>query len=299
MSDTKRAELERLLEIHKKTRYFLETQKAQYSLQVPPHVEHGLREACDQIARIEQELAGIVPDNAIQIDLWTRDGANPHTPGAKQLDWFSFFALDPPSAELWHQTLMPQLRALLKLCGEAPSCNLAVHAKAHISAAIALGHTFPTTSPYEIWVEQKLNEWWRSKLDVKESSPLVVEEVVRAVDQPEISVELSIGWDIHDDVQDTITALSLPIGLRMQLHLTPPQKTVADAEHAKAIAEQVRDVIKQARGRSRRQPIHLFAAVPVGLSVLIGAHLNACGLIQCYEHRKDQGDYVPACLLRG
>jgi len=274
-------------------------QKARYGLFVPPEVEHGLQEVSEQIARIEKELAGIVPDDAIHIDLWTRAGANPHTPGAKQLDWSSYFASDPPSAELWSQELMPALHALLKLCGEDPSCTLAVHPKAHISAAIAFGYTFPTTSPYEIWVEQKLNEWWRSKLDVKASAPLVAEEVIVDTERSEISVELSIGWDIRHDVQDTITALSLPIGRRIQLHLAPSHKTVTDAEHAKAIAEQVRAAIVAARTRSRRRPIHLFAAVPVGLAVLIGAHLNACGLIQCYEHRKDQGDYVPACLLRG
>jgi len=289
----------------------------------------------------------------------------------------------------------PSAPHALKLCGEQPSCRLALHPRAHISAAIAFGYTFPTPSPYDLWVEQKRDEWWRSKLDVKASSPLRIDQTevaavqrgtatveqasaeqanaaalrqllvtlfneselrdlcfdmhidyeslagqakgdrarelvayarrhnrtdelvahcrrlrphadwqnvelaIRSDGISDVSVELSIARDdVGNQVQDTIRALGLPIGQRIHLRLPPPHKTVAGAEHAKAIAEQVREVIMQI-SRHNRRTLHLFAAVPVGLAALIGAHLNACGPIQCYEHRRDQDDYVPACLLRG
>lgn len=299
MSATRRMELEELLHIHKQNKFLLEKQKAQHGIQVPPSIEHGLREANDHIIRIEKELAGLIPDDAIHIDLWTREGANPQTPGAKQLDWTAYFVTNPPTPELWNQHLAPQLRAMLNLCGEHQSRTLAVHAKAHISAAIAFGYMFPTTSPYHLWVEQKPDEWWLSKLDVRKTSPLIEQEILIDANQTESSIELSIVWDIRNDVQNAITELGLPLGRRIQLHLAPPDGIVIDAGHAKAIAEQVREVIKRARGNSRHRPIHLFAAIPVALAVLIGAHLNACGPIQCYEHRKNQGDYVSVCLLQG
>jgi SMODS-associated and fused to various effectors sensor domain/Effector-associated domain 7 len=411
MNSTRRAELEQLLEVHNRTRSQLEMQKAQFGMHVPTHIELGLHDVYSQIAQIEHELAGLLPDDMIHIDLWTRAGANPHTPGAQQLDWSAYFAPDPPTADVWERQLLSQLHALLNLCGEGPTCDLAVHAKAHFSAAIAFGYTFPTTSPYHLWVEQQRNEWWRSDSTIQKSSPLVAEEIVLSPDQQavstqsksdvveqtallavltslrqvlsndfndgelrdlcfdlgvdyeslpgqgksdkarefvdymrryrriealltrgrqlrpladwpefhsrppgqaqqqastapaaqaqELTIEISIAQQIHDDVQDTIAALKLPIGRRIQVRLAPPHTTIVDAAHAKAIAEQLREIIKQARKHSRRRPIHLFASMPVGLAVLIGAHLNACGPIQCYEHRRDHGDYVPACLLRG
>ncbi len=303
MNSTRLAELEQLIEVHNQTRIHLELQKAQFGLLVPPHVEHGLREVYSQIERFKQELESIISD-AIQIDLWTREGANPRTPGAQQLDWSSYFVPDPPVADVWNQQLIPQLRSLLKKCGEHPSRDLVVHARAHISAALAFGYTFPTTSPYDLWVEQKHNEWWRSKIDIQKSVPL--EEIVIDAHLPElpeqaneISVEISIARDIRADVEDTIKQFGLPIGHRIQLSSDPIPGTIHNAGQAKAIAEQIRGAIITARSRSRWLPIHMFAAVPVGLAALIGAHLNACGPIQCYEHRRDQGHYVPACLLKG
>src|SRR5262245_43653642 len=150
MSTIRRRELEDLLETHHQTRVLLEKQKAQFGLLVPPHIEHSLHEVYSEIERISQELERLLPDDVIHVDLWTRAGANPHTPGAQQLDWSAYFAPDPPAADVWEQQLFRQLQTLLNLCGERPACDLAVHARAHFSAAIAFGYTFPTTSPYHI-----------------------------------------------------------------------------------------------------------------------------------------------------
>ena len=302
MHSPEREHLQQLLETHQRSKTLLEQKKAQFGIHAPTHIDMELQDINKQIGDIEAKLATMLPEHAIYIDFWTRAGANPHTPNAKAIDWSQYFEPNLPTQATWNDTLLPNLQQQLHVCEKEQLCDIALRAKAHITAALAFGHTFPSTSTYDVWVEQSPSEWWHSKLKQKvtdQTAPLVGTPKVANDNLPEISVELSIVWDIDQDVGETIEVLTLPIGQRVQLHLTKPHTSVVSADHAKAIALQVRDVIKEVRGRIRRRPIHLFASVPVGLAVLIGTQLNACGPIQCYEHRKKQGDYVPACLLEG
>lgn len=302
MNSDEREQLQRLREMHQRTREVLEQQKAQFGSYVPTHIELQLQDVNRQIGDIEKKLANTLPEHVINIDFWTRAGAHPHTPNAKSIDWTQYFEPKLPEPITWKDTLLPNLQAQLAACEAEQCCDIALRAKAHITAALAFGYTFPTTSTYDVWVEQNPTEWWHSKLQLPAdavSTPLVVKDTTIDASLPEIGVELNIVWDISKDVGDAIHALNLPIGQRVQVTIASPHKHVVSAEHAKTIAIQIRDVVKKARSRSRRRPIHLFASVPVGLAVLIGTQLNACGPIQCYEHRKKQGDYIPACLLEG
>jgi hypothetical protein len=59
----------------------------------------------------------------------------------------------------------------------------------------------------------------------------------------------------------------------------------------------VREELLTAGARYRPSRIHWFAAVPVGLAMLLGQRLNTLPPSQWYEHLEGSR-YVPSALLR-
>jgi hypothetical protein len=72
---------------------------------------------------------------------------------------------------------------------------------------------------------------------------------------------------------------------------------IQNGQHALAMALQIRAAIRKARNDHPQQTIHLFGAMPIGLAILLGANLNACEPVQCYEYDRTSNTYQPSCLL--
>lgn len=85
---------------------------------------------------------------------------------------------------------------------------------------------------------------------------------------------------------------------RAVLELSPAHYpcTITGCE-AVTIASDLADKIKEAHARYDTNRVHLFAAIPLGLSVLMGYNLNASGTIQCYEFDNARREYFPSCAL--
>ena len=69
---------------------------------------------------------------------------------------------------------------------------------------------------------------------------------------------------------------------------------VADAVQALTMAQQIGKDLRVLCSQGISQ-IHLFAAIPAALAVMIGHHFNALCPISLYEY--SQGTYKPACVL--
>jgi hypothetical protein len=125
-------------------------------------------------------------------------------------------------------------------------------------------------------------------------------EEVRAGDPA--SEELAVLVAINAAVRSAIAKSELPkFRAHVEISLPKPSSTVRlTGGEAIDVALRVSDAVREARTRwSDIRCIHLFAAVPAGVAVLIGQFLNTLGPVQTYEHIQDdaQGIYRPAALL--
>ena len=124
MNSDEREQLQRLREMHQRTREVLEQQKAQFGSYVPTHIELQLQDVNRQIGDIEKKLANPLPEHVINIDFWTRAGAHPHTPNAKSIDWTQYFEPKLPEPITWKDTLLPNLQAQILACEAEQCCDM-------------------------------------------------------------------------------------------------------------------------------------------------------------------------------
>ncbi|MEM8535489.1 MAG: SAVED domain-containing protein, partial [Chloroflexota bacterium] len=118
--------------------------------------------------------------------------------------------------------------------------------------------------------------------------------------------DLLIDISIVHSTDSAVANFLEPIKKIFREHITikPKQrgdKVIQDGAQAVHMAHFVRTQIME-KGVSGATT-HIVGSFPLGLAVFIGMHLNACGSIQCYEHKEKHEDegvhktYVPTCLL--
>lgn len=157
-----------------------------------------------------------------------------------------------------------------------------IHLDCHLSIALVAGHQFGFEAPIAPLQGRHDKHVWRRA----GTPPPVVELAVRSrgrTDAPELALSLSITHDIVDDVDAYLRTIGLDYQLRDLSLPLPSARSVADAEHADAIAEAVIRQLRAARAGRPDRLIHLFMAAPVALVFLIGQHQHALGRIRVYE----------------
>lgn len=133
---------------------------------------------------------------------------------------------------------------------------------------------------------------------VIEARSFLADQLQQSVnDKQLIALEVGIARPIsavHNDVKRSLQGLGLPINRHIQLGLIGER--VEGEQGGQQIAKTIVKTIKRLRDQEGyRQELHLFAALPIGLAIMLGCQLNACGPIQLYEYSK-KGDhsYHPA-----
>ena len=120
-------------------------------------------------------------------------------------------------------------------------------------------------------------------------------------DGDDLAILVSVNADVAQAVADTFH--SRP-AFRAYVHVRhssgESNRELRSSGQAVDVARSAIEAARAAREKYViRGRVHLFMAVPVGLSMLIGQLLNTLGQIQTYEHIPDgaTGYYVPAALL--
>ncbi len=160
-----------------------------------------------------------------------------------------------------------------------------VRAQAHLSAGFALGFVFQSPSGFPLAIHQKMadqqEQIWRSDASPAETEPLIINIQEGTVGSPDLAVELSITSDVAAAVDRFVQTNN--VSFRARIVMRPREgagrETVADNAQAVAIARQAVNALRRLRDERGTQRIHLFAALPLGLAVLLGRQLNACGPI--------------------
>jgi hypothetical protein len=271
----------------------------------------SLAEICTVAERVlRRRLAAIhewlPPGEPVRVRLMTRQRPATEVGWAALIDWSRRFHgrhIAEPSA--WEAALLPALCSLREAVRtKAP--RRAVEATGHctLTSGLALGSTFSSRDDIHLsWrqVAQGHGDQVWSLHVPQEDAGVIVET---SPSRPEGTV-LAALLSINEDVEPAFGASrnDLPV-IRATVRIRPAGERfeplrIASPGQAAALAAHVVTELRQARRKYPAESIHLFAAVPVGLAVLIGQQLNTLGPVQTYEHEEHDsvGRYRPELLL--
>ena len=226
------------------------------------------------------------------------------------LDWRDYFAGEPnkkghqlKNPNDWNDVLLPQLDTLEARVQQETSVKL-IKARgfARLSAWLAFGHRFCETANFKIEVDQN-GSLWRTNADRANDFRLVtVEENFSntGIDENNtVAVGVSVTFDLGDDVRSFLNENSNEVS---SLLLVRPERALGrdclrDAGDAVALADEVKNSIRQFIRRNRAQKLLLFYCGPLSGACFIGHRLNAvCREIQIMEDQ--QPGYAPSFLLK-
>ena len=239
----------------------------------------------------------VIDAGKIEISLFSTEPSGATGNPALILDWRSAYEPRYPNPATWDKLLLPALRDLRSILGSAKVEQFTLNARARLSAGVALGFAFRATTETSFQIRQG-PVWWHTA--PHDHSAQILEVAVTTVDSThaQLSIELNITQDrgtVSRDAGHYLQTHGTQVGTRIGLELPDGISKQLSEAQAQAIASQVRTVIQ--RYRRPGEVTHLFVAVPFGLAVMIGWHLNTLTPVQCYELPQGASSYEPACRL--
>lgn len=216
------------------------------------------------------------------------------------LNWWDLFHDRDrlPSEEEWRDTLFPALRDVKNALAELSiSRKLHMSVQAILPTAFALGYAFPAPARYTLLLESK-DGIWSSSGTADSSLPFRRIPYNHGGDKQVAVVEISIAQSISRAVADYFSTSHLSYDQHISYSLPdgPDQiQGVKDAAHALSMAQQIGKDLRQLRSQGIIH-IHLFAAIPAALAVLLGHQFNALCPISLYQFVGNK-EYQWACTL--
>ncbi len=181
-----------------------------------------------------------------------------------------------------------------------PKASLVVEGKSRLSVFTALGYVLSQPSGFRLWVKQPNASTEGTELWTTEARDVTT--IQPDITPPEAdSKDLIITLSVSASVDEQVTAFSRQNDLAdaARLKISPPQgpgrTALPDGRVALALARGTAFAIRKYAQTYER--VHLFIAAPSGFALFLGHHLNACGVIQLYEHLNP--GYVPSVILGG
>jgi hypothetical protein len=197
-----------------------------------------------------------------------------------------------PTPEEWEHLLRPALLDVKQAISEKiPSRRLHLCVQSILPVAFALGFTFPESAHFTLFLEGRHGTWSTAEKP-RRTAPL------RCVSSPNGEgdsrvgvVELAISRLTERAVAEALPLLGLAPGqhLRFELPQGSSQEGVKDAVHALAMARQIGRACRELYDQQGVTQIHLFAALPAALGVLVGHYLSALCPITLYEFSPARG----------
>lgn len=192
-----------------------------------------------------------------------------------------------------HEGLLSVKRRVSRHLGRP---RLRVHGSKHLTAAFLLGFVFPSTV-CEVEIRTKAGYW--STDHGSAGKDLMVSRVSDgAVGSEALHVEISTGdKNVRDGVRRHVSRTGMsPL---KYLRFTPgPELEAAPFmtnAHARSIADQVCREIAGTVSDYGISEIHLFAAIPQALAIMLGHGFNAMPPVQIYGY--ERGEYRPSHCL--
>lgn len=215
------------------------------------------------------------------------------------LDWWDLFRDRErlPSLEEWLDMLFPALLDVKSALSEKyENHHLHISMKAILPVAFALGFTFPYPSSFTLLPESGKGTWSTAGTPTTSTSlrrTTYDESGDRYISVVEIAISNPTAPATSQYLRDA--KISYGHHIRYDLPDGPdPYDGVKDADHALAIARYIGKELRTLCGQGVTH-IHLFAAVPVALAIMLGHQFNALCPISLYQHAN--GQYKLACII--
>ncbi len=218
------------------------------------------------------------------------------------LDWAGLFPGkdELPAVKEWDEILLPALDDVKHvLSTRIPSRRLHMFVQAHLPAAFALGFAIPASSHFTLLLEGR-HGTWSTEGAVSTAEPLHYLSFKYSGDAHVAVMEIAIARDTAQAVTQNLSSLGLSYKQRIRFDLpggTDYISGVKDAAHALGMSHQVGREFRRLFDKEDVTHVHLFAAVPAALAVMIGHQINAMGAITLYHYLEKDKRYVPVCTL--
>jgi hypothetical protein len=232
----------------------------------------------------------------VGINLCTRDYLPPSSDDLVDINGTLLFPVGAANPEGWTHVwtgLQDVKKAIRETFGVVP---VRLRGSKHLTAAFLAGRVFPPPTVRAIHVQQG-PDLWSSTCPSAELTPFDVRLVDGTVGSSDLFVEVTATErTVRPAVQRFVARRgAVPCAYLRLEPMGGPQHGVIDNAVACAKARQIRTEITRAVERRGIRQIHLFAAVPQGLMLLIGHHLSATVPVQLYEY--DGQEYQPSFLV--
>jgi hypothetical protein len=254
-----------------------------------------------QIDTLELQTAD--PRCVLLIQAIDRD---PHPEDATvRLDWVDRFAGDtaaerrrPHDPAAWESQLRPELRRAVTQLRTVGCQRTLVRGPMRLATWFTVG--FECAQVTGMTVACHRGGWlWTSDEPALTDVQLKVQETLIGRGD-ELAVVVAVAYDPSVAVGHYLAAAGLPVGRLATLSpdTRPSDQAVTGPGHAVALAQAIRNQIRQLADASRTPRLHLVLACPAGLALLLGHRWNRVPTTQLYEDLGLGARYTPAFLLQ-
>jgi hypothetical protein len=206
------------------------------------------------------------------------------------LDWVDLFEGDSPAGrrrtidpDAYKSTMQPQLAATAEELAASGVQRVLVRGAARLATLFAVGAALPRVRNIEL-IRRQGRDLWSTDATPQRIEPLVTSTL--AVDQGrDIAVALAISVDLTQDVVAFVKAGGLPVAdvITVALDQRATDTSIPTAGHAVAVAQSVRDQVRNAVRSHPGTAIHLFLACPAALALDLGHRWNRIADTTVYE----------------
>ena len=259
----------------------------------------------DAIDRLQLREPGADDEPAVSLFVHTIVREPSDVAADFELDWMHYFVGDDSErghavidAASWNDAMLPELLAKRDMIRDAtPVRHLRLSGKSRLSAWFAVGWAFMRPGGWTLEVDQN-GKWWRNDAVAAPDVRLEAATEDLAGDPDTIAVGISLTGDLSGDVRRFLENNGGPAGklLLVRSSLGLGQASIRDGSDLVAVADQLREAIRDVQGRTPKRAL-LFYWGPLAGAAFIGAALNAVAAeIQVYENQ--DGSYAPSFTLK-
>jgi hypothetical protein len=229
-----------------------------------------------------------------------------------ELNWYNFFLGKErlPDEQEWNNWLWPALADVKELLSKQTTVRtLYLALKAIIPVGFAIGLMFKEPTGFKLAIknsgpastEAAEEKYWHTILPESDMQQLrLIPNYNLGGDPSTAVVEIAISPPFDPQViTNYLDRHGISYGYRQRYEIRTEKKSIGEQE-AQSMMYEIRKglrLLSQRFGAGEHiKHIHLFAAMPIALAVMIGYQLNTLVPITVYEYRPSQG-YLPACVL--
>lgn len=254
------------------------------------------------LAILRRYLASLEGSDSLSVFFDTRQEVPWQEPADIHLSWHPPLehGLDNVDSRVWDENLVPALCDLNNaLRAERAPSHLVVKGQPHLSAALALGHTFRAPGPWSLELVGYGGSRWLSGPREPDDCGWTFEK--RAGQTGPGHDALVVRIHATHEIASAVRAArrSLP-GPRATLDLHPPSDpshTSIEPETANGLAAAAAAAIAAARAEYGAAETHLYMACPWPFAALLGHHLASAGPMVSFEANLARDNYLRACRL--